>query len=403
MTTPAQVILADREPVHAQSSLECNHERPSGSAATGLGPALRQVFPAWLTARLIVLAAVWLAHLVIAHLHPSHADLHRVHQGLLGWDAAWYQGIATHGYSPLGDTSVRFFPLLPMLTRALSALPWLSAGTALLLIANVSALLGSAMLLMLVRRESGDGQLARRTVWLLCLAPPAFTLAMGYAEGTFLVLSVGCFLALRARPTPRWWWVAATAFLAALSRPLGVLLVLPIAIEVVRFWLHPRSVRRFAPTMAVLSPLAGIGAFLAWSAVAFGAAWRPILVQTRRSLHGKPFEPITAISHYGSGLIHNNLGTTLNFPWLLLAIALLVVCWQRLPACYSIFATGVVAAALSGTTLHSFGRYALSAFPLIWAGSMFTASRRVERSVLVLAAGGLVLYALLAFLNLLIP
>ncbi len=83
------------------------------------------------------------------------------------------------------------------------------------------------------RRETGDDALARRAAWLVCLAPAAFTQVMGYAEGTLLALSVGTFLALRARA---WWWAAVLGLAAGATRPLGVLLVVPAAIEAMRGW-----------------------------------------------------------------------------------------------------------------------------------------------------------------------
>ena len=58
---------------------------------------------------------------------------------------------------------------------------------------------------------------------------------------------------------------------------------------------------------------------------------------------------------------------------------------------------------LTASNLDGFERYAVSAFPLVLAGATVTAGRRVERSVLALAAAGLALYAMLAFTNLYVP
>ena len=104
-------------------------------------------------------------------------------------------------------------------------------GAALVVVANLSSLLAVALLAVLARRETGDEALARRAAWLVCLAPAAFTQVMGYAEGTLLALSVGTFLALRARA---WWWAGALGLAAAATRPLGVLLIIPAVIEAVR-------------------------------------------------------------------------------------------------------------------------------------------------------------------------
>ena len=187
-------------------------EEPTGSGARGAGAlaeggrVLGAVAVPWATARLIVLGALALAHLIVTRTHPRQAGVAaRVHQGLLGWDAGFYQGIARHGYAALGQQALRFYPLFPVAGRALGSLG-LGDGTALLVIANVASLVGTALLYVLARRETGDARLAMRAAWLLCLAPPAFTFVMGYAEGLLLVCTTGCLLAVRpaAGHRPAW-------------------------------------------------------------------------------------------------------------------------------------------------------------------------------------------------------
>ena len=87
------------------------------------------VLPAWVVARAIVLGALGVAH-SRRRPHPRRAGppCLRVHQGLLGWDAGWYQAIARHGYAPLGHQALRFFPLLPLVARALAVVPGVSDG-----------------------------------------------------------------------------------------------------------------------------------------------------------------------------------------------------------------------------------------------------------------------------------
>jgi len=75
--------------------------------------------------------------------------------------------------------------------------------------------------------------------------------------------------------------------------------------------------------------------------------------------------------------------TALHVPWILSSWC----CRARsapLPASYGVFAAGVVLAALSGTNLDSFERYALSASPGD-AASTLTGPREVERAVLALS------------------
>ncbi len=66
-----------------------------------------------------------------------------------------------------------------MLARGLAWIPGVGTGGAVVVVANLSALLGMAVLVVLVQRETGDADLARRIVWLLALAPRTYTLVLG--------------------------------------------------------------------------------------------------------------------------------------------------------------------------------------------------------------------------------
>jgi hypothetical protein len=63
----------------------------------------------------------------------------------------------------------------------------------------------------------------------------------------------------------------------------------------------------------------------------------------------------------------------------------------------------VLLVSLSSSNLDSFERYALGAFPLVVAASTFTTRRSVEIVVLVVAAGGMAAYTLLALLGVVVP
>jgi len=370
---------------------------------------LRAAVAPYLVARALVLGALGLAHFVVDKTHPAAAGVAaRVHQGLLGWDAGWYETIARQGYAALGRESLRFFPAVPLLTRVLAWVPGLGYGGALLLVANGAALAATAMLYVLVRREVGDAVVARRAVWVLSLLPAAFVLVMGYAESVLLVFAVGCFLALRpsaerAGARPRFWVAAALAFGAALTRPVGALLAVAVVAELVRWWPRLGRAERVGGLAAVAAPFVGVLAFGAWAKHTVGDWWAPLRVQLQSSHHGGLADPFSTLYHDADGVLHGHVGTALHVPWVLLALALLVVCWRRLPASYTLFAAAVLAMALAGTNLDSFERYALSAFPLTVAAALVLTNAQVERVVLVLLAGGLVGYALLAFLNISVP
>ena len=104
------------------------------------------------------------------------------------------------GYGGVAKVGLRFFPLFPLIARAVSWLPGVSAGAAVLLVANLSALaVGCSLYELASGVKERDHDLARRAVWIVYLAPTAFVLVMGYAEATLMTATLVALLAL-ARP-----------------------------------------------------------------------------------------------------------------------------------------------------------------------------------------------------------
>jgi hypothetical protein len=279
-------------------------------------------------------------------------------------------------------------------------------GAALLVISNVAAFVATVLLFALARRETGDPALARRAIWFLSLSPAAFVLVMGYAESTLLCLSLGCFLALRPAPgitRPNFALAALLGFAAALTRPIGVLLALVVAVELVRWWIRLGRPQRLAGLVAVGAPVLGLAGFGIWAHHEVGDFWAPLGVQLESSHHGGLSDPFVTLVHDARGVFHHHVGTALHVPWVIVAAVLLIVCWRRLPAPYTVFAGAILAVAVAGTNLDSFERYALSAFPLAIAAAVLCRRARTEQVVLVLLPAVLAGYALLAFLNISVP
>ena len=356
--------------------------------------------PPWLTARVIVLLALGLAHYLFDHLHAA-ASRQALHEGLLAWDARWYDRIAVHGYAHVPRTGLRFFPLYSLAGRTLSPLFAGRKDVALLVLANGGALVYGALLYRLARRELGDEGLARRAVWFLALVPPAFTLVMGYAEALAGCLAVAMFLTLRSK---RWWWAALAGVLSGLIRPSGALLALPAAIEALRGLPRTSWSERAGRAAAVLSPLAGVGAFLTWVGFRFGDPFFPISVQQRSFLRGGFVNPAVSLFRAGSAAFDGRFGANgIHFPLLVVLVVLAIVAVKRLPASYSAFAVASVLVALSARRLGSVERYGFAAFPLLLVLASLSASRRMEQAALSMAAAGMVALCTLAFLGLYVP
>ena len=356
----------------------------------------------WLTARIITLFALGLAKYEVKHFHitDSKAVLES-HDGLLGSDAGWYQTIAAHGYGALPRSAIRFFPLLPLLDRGLHDITSLTVGIASLLITNVAALLLGMGIYALVRSEWQDTLLARRAVWLIMLAPPAFIFVMGYSEALLVLLAVAFFLAIRRG---NWWWAALFGYLAGTARPIGCLLVIPVVIEVIRSWRTDRWGRWPGKVAAIASSVAGTVTYLGWVSATFGGFLEPLKIQQQQGHHGALTDPVSTIYHSLANLAHgHHIGDALHVPWIAVAAILIVVAFWRLPVSYGAFALCVVVVALSGSNLDSFERYALSAFPLVMAASTLLRSARVAAVTYVLCGAVMALYAVLAFQGAYVP
>lgn len=350
----------------------------------------------WALARVIVVGALGLSRFVASGVHLTPRPV-ALHQGLFAWDGSFYRSIAEHGYHAAGG-SLRFFPLVPMVSRALG---WVTGdAVALLLVANVSALALAVLLARLVRLETGDDAAAQRVMWLVALAPPAAIFVLGYAEATFSALAVVTFLALRRE---RWWVAAAAGFLAGLTRPFGALLALPAAVEA---WRVARRDRRavVGGLVAVVAPVAGTGTFLAWVGVRFGDWLAPLHLQERRVARGGFQDPVSSLAHSASELAHgSHVGTGLHFVWAVLFVALLVVVARRLPFSYTAFAGVGLLVVLSAHNLDSMERYGLSLFPLVIVAALLTARERVRDTTFAACAAGLLGYSVLAFFGLYVP
>src|SRR4051794_16349525 len=186
-------------------------------------------------------------------------------EALARWDSVWYLGVAHGGYD---GTSTAFFPLYPLLVRALA--PG-GQPAALLFAAYFVSLLALAGALLLLRRlaelELGVSA-ARRTVWLVAFFPGAVWLGVPYSESLFLLLSVGALYAAR---TERWVWAGICAALASGTRSAGIVLLVPL---VMMWWRgRPRDLAWLG-----LAP-AGLAAYTGYLAAAKGDAFAYLHLQ----------------------------------------------------------------------------------------------------------------------------
>ena len=320
-------------------------------------------------------------------------------EGLTAWDGTWYRDIASQGYASLPDEGLRFFPLFPLLGKALSVITFGRTDVALIIVANVASFALAIGIRRLVRFERGSAVLADRAVWVTCLFPAAFVLSWAYAEALWLLAVVIAFWAMRSR---RWWWVVGAGLVAGLTRPLGIALAIPVAIELIRVWRDASARERVVGALSIASPAIGTGMYMLWVGRNFGDALLPFTVQS--PLRGDSIDPVSRIFDGLSQMFGaERFGDGLHIPFAIIFVALLVLTFRWWPVSYGAFASFVMIAALAAENLNSLERYGLNAFPLALTLAVLLKREQLERVVLMGLAGGMVALSALAWTGAYVP
>jgi len=372
---------------------------------------LRRVLVPFVVTRLGLLAAGLMAvHLLASGLTLQKGNLVRHPPGPAAleiwarWDAEWYLLIAESGYGDddafLGravayqrgdDTG--FFPLYPLLIRAVAStgLSLLAAGV---LVSNLALLVGLAGLRGLVARDHGETA-ADRTIWILLAFPSSFFLSAVYAESLVLATLV---VAVRLGRDRRPFAAGCAAALCALSKPTGILAVLPVLWEVgagiaapgtamVGDATTPAGRRRYGKwggmALALAPPAVALGCWMAWCHAIYGRAAPFIERQERwRGPTGGPWRAF--VRYFERPEVHGAHHSTLEFVVAAIFVLLIPWMWRRLRTSDALWATASILLPL-GSTLWSFTRFAASIYPAFVLAALW--SGRSERRFAALLGG----------------
>ncbi|HXF62153.1 MAG TPA: mannosyltransferase family protein [Caldilineaceae bacterium] len=283
------------------------------------------------------------------------------------WDSSWYMDIALNGYSLLGDldtvqSNVAFFPLFPYLVRAML---WFvpdrmqTGGVALLagLLINNTLLVAALILLhRLVMEYYDDLALAQRTVLYILLYPMAFFFSAFYSESSFFFFAIATFYAAKRRA---WGWAAASAALLGATRPLGVLIVAPLA------WMmveaaggRLRGLGREVLWL-LITPL-GLFAHLTHMYLLTGDFLAPMRVQ-QAFFRGAATPWQTLLHPVNAGILMTQLEQALT---VLFLVGGVYACFRLPSAAYGLYTLSLVLPPLFTGTLTAVARYYMVAFPV---------------------------------------
>ena len=403
---------------------------PAANAADGQGRSARRdgflfCLKVFLGARVVLLLLGLIAVAVLPHVAPGGANVPGLSTlpgpvDVPGWpaqaitggwhnlatmwerfDALWFLRIASGGYSS-GDGSAAFFPLFPMVVRGLS---WLIGGHPLaagLIVSNAAALGATVALYELTRSEFSVAT-ARASVLFLTFFPTAFFLVAPYTESLFLLLALASMFAARRS---KWWLAGLAGGLAALTRNLGVLLVVPLAIEAVHQAVERRP-RRFDPrALWALAPALGLGLYLwFWQHVSGDwlapihqqASWQKELASPWWTLGEATRDAYRYIGIYAGG--YHLLDWLIVVPVLIAA----VVAMARFRPSFAAYTWVLLLPPLfyvyAERPLMSFPRFALVAFPMYWVFARWTEGGHARREIALAGSGALLGLLFVLFVN----
>lgn len=337
-----------------------NHDAPAAQEPKfRLLDGWRCVLIAFVTSRLLVVGVILLSKMIVIPGQFSHPG------GLLSilthWDGGWYLRIAEEGYSftPGKPSSVGFFPLYPLLIWLVAAVVQ-NPAIAAVLISNISLLFAALFLNALIRLDYRNEAISCAAVMLLMFSPVSFFFSSAYSESTFLLLSIGAFLAAR-----RGHWLAACLCGGALAatRNVGVLIAIPLFIEFVRqVWRPGAGLKPLLTPRLLLFGLIPLGLilFLLFNYFKFGdpfayvkatAVWGRYFVPPWRTLAGAAKFPPFYFWLFGGTL-------------LAAVLAYIGAFLLKLRASYVVWAGLLLAVYLCGNSLEAIPRYLSVLFPL---------------------------------------
>ncbi|HEY3344444.1 MAG TPA: hypothetical protein VGJ97_05935 [Anaerolineaceae bacterium] len=296
------------------------------------------------------------------------------------WDSRWYLSIITDGYRQLAPsviathfTNLAFFPLYPYLVKlaAVLAIPFQSQGFYLtfgVILSNLCFLGGAGLLYKLIVDWIADEAVARRTLLLIFAFPTSFIFSCFYPEGLFFLLSVATLLLGYQK---KWLWAGIVGALLAVSRPQGILVIVPL------FLLYMKSVEwKLRSIRLDLGWQALIPAALAAHFVSLysrtGTLIAPLVAQ-------QPWRSDKNIIQDAIYLIH--LQPSLNvwqidgIIWVLFAVILIAGAWRLRSWPIAVYGLLQLVLPVSTGTFFSFARFAVTIFPIFIMLAMFLKKR----------------------------
>ena len=376
--------------------------------------------------------AIWLRD--PQHAEVLHGLLKRVLEPWAHWDGVWFIRVAADGYGAHAQSQA-FFPLYPALVRGVAVATghnYVVAG----LVVSLACYAGAMVMLFKLAQALLGPRVALWSVVFISVFPTALFFQAVYSESLFLLVTLLSFWWARRS---RWALAGLAGLLAVLARSSGVVLLLPLAVI---WWEQRRGSAVKLPGGPDASPAApgrrppaasfvwlllvpvGLALYMAYLWWAFGdpllfgsvqaywgrqltlptsAIWRGAVaaVSGVRWLAAHGVGPIVGMRLPSGGPDSNVIANLLEFFSFAAAAAMLVACWRKLPAAYTLYALAALLFPLlystTGRPLYTLPRFIIVIFPLFIGAAAVLAPHRVWRWVVVGLLGVLLVASTVLF------
>ncbi|MBI3964314.1 MAG: hypothetical protein HY329_01665, partial [Chloroflexi bacterium] len=180
-----------------------------------------------------------------------------------------------------------------------------------------------------------------------------------YAGSLFLALAIAAFYYARCQ---RWWLAGGLGGAAALSRPYGVFLVVPLVFE---YLAQRRATRQALGPDAIALRLipAAFGGYLLYLAWHFG---HPLVFLDAYTAWGmRPMSPWETLERFWSAplVLHGTEHSLLDLAFTATFVLLAIITWRYLRPSCALYASVLLLVMVSMGTLQSVMRYGLTLFP----------------------------------------
>ncbi len=335
---------------------------PGKSAYKRFSPANWPKAAQFLAPLVILWLGAFLSYVAVAGHTDGFFDYFRQRFTTAG-DSPHYLYIAEHGYVKTGENvnNIVFYPLYPLLIRALGAL--LGGRTALagVILSQMCYGFSSVALATLAKKECAHPGAALAAYWLY---PFGFFCLGVFTEGLFLLLvALGLYL-IRER---KWLLAGLVGFFCALTRTQGILLLLP---GIYCAWRDCRREKRWNwKVLALAGPIVGFGVYLALNKAVCGSFFAYQYYESIEPWWQTPQWLGTTIAQQVDMILqYPGISDWIYWPQLVLyfvAAALLLAGYrQKLDTAWILYGTAYLGMCYTASWLISGSRYMLGCVPL---------------------------------------